>query len=87
MSSLNPFAKKQVKLPGKRVAVLKKSDDLTSNLAAASNPIVLPPQRANQDWSQPGGVASNSPGHLAYSATKRPEVAQINRSRRNRDPI
>lgn len=69
MSSLNPFAKKEVKLPGTRVAVLKRSDNLMSNLASASNPIVLPPQQANQDWSQPGGVASNSPGHLAFSAT------------------
>ena len=31
----------------------------------ATGPIVLPPAMANASWSQPGGVASNAPGHLA----------------------
>jgi len=65
ISDLNPFAKTKVALPGKRVAVMKKTDSLTDNIAPANQPIILPPQRANHDWSQPGGVASNAPGHLA----------------------
>ncbi len=69
MNELNPFAEKEVPLPGERVAVLKKSDNLTTNLAAATTPFSLPPERANREWSQPGGVASNAPGHLALSGT------------------
>lgn len=69
LSDLNPFTEKEVPLPGKRVAVMKKTDSLTDNIAPATQPITLPPQRANNAWSQPGGVASNAPGHLALADT------------------
>jgi len=40
--------------------------------------IMLPPARENASWSQPGGIASNAPGHLAFSgATKSAWTADI----------
>lgn len=63
LQDLNPFAEKEVPLPGKRVAVLQREDK--SELVAANKPIGLPPPRLNDNWSQPGGVPSNAPGHLA----------------------
>ena len=59
IQNLNPFAEKEVPLPGKRVAVIQQ-ENIDSNLAAADKPIaLLPPQRSNDSWSQPGGVANN----------------------------
>ena len=66
IDDVNPFAEKPVPLPGKRVAVIQQ-ENVSSNLAAADKPIVLPPQQQNAAWSQPGGVASNAPGHLAFA--------------------
>ena len=69
VSSLNPFSEKEVPLPGKRVSVMTKTDSVTDNIAAASAPVSLPPQRPNQSWTQPGGVPSNAPGHLLLAGT------------------
>ena len=72
VASLNPFAETEIPLPGERISVMKKTDSLTDNIAAATKPIALPPQHSNASWSQPGGVASNAPGHLALTgATKK----------------
>ena len=72
ISAMNPFAEKQVPLPGKRVAVVL-TDGATGSieLAAADRPLTLPPPVQNEAWSLPGGVASHSPGHLALPATIR----------------
>ncbi len=72
INALNPFAEKQVPLPGKRVAVML-SDGATGSveLAAADRPLTLPPPRQNDAWALPGGVASNAPGHLALPASIR----------------
>jgi len=67
LQDINPFAEKEVPLPGKRVAVIQQ-ENITGSLAAADKPISLPPQQPNDSWSQPGGVASNAPGHLALGA-------------------
>jgi outer membrane protein assembly factor BamB len=64
LQDLNPFAEKEVPLPGKRISVLQR-EDAGGELAAANRPIGLPPPRINDSWSQPGGVPSNAPGHLA----------------------
>jgi len=69
ISQLNPFAEKQAPLPGRRVSVLQLNDKEPKNLAAATEPIVLPPAEVNEDWSQPGGVANNAPGHLLVNAS------------------
>jgi outer membrane protein assembly factor BamB len=68
LSDLNPFAEKEVPLPGKRVAIIQQ-ETLRSDAVAASQPISLPPQQANEAWSQPGGVSSNAPGHLALGSS------------------
>ena len=64
-SDINPFAEKQVPMAGKRVAILQEQTTVGGELAPADRPIVLPAPRANETWSQPGGDASNTPGHLA----------------------
>jgi outer membrane protein assembly factor BamB len=64
--SLNPFASTEQPIPGKRVAVLTDDDTLAGNLETASVPVQVPPIGAVTEWSQPGGVASNAPGHLSY---------------------
>jgi len=69
MSELNPFAEKQVPLPGKRIPVMQAQNKLPGELADASTPITLPPQRANENWAQPGGEPNNSPGHLAFQGS------------------
>ena len=46
LDDVNPFAEKQVPLPGKRVSVIQQ-EKVTSNLAAADRPIMLPPQQQN----------------------------------------
>lgn len=68
LDSLNPFATKEVPLPGKRMAILDESTKVKADLAPANTPVVLPPQRANSDWTQPGGEPNNAPGHLALGS-------------------
>jgi len=70
LSDLNPFAEKEVPLPGKRIAIIQQ-ESLRSDASAAGRPVSLPPQQANEAWSQPGGVPSNAPGHLALGSTLR----------------
>lgn len=69
ISELNPFAEKQTPLPGRRVAVLATGDQKQQELAAADQPILLPPPTVNDDWPQPGGTSNNAPGHLLVNAT------------------
>ncbi len=71
VGDLNPFKEKQVPLPGKRVAIMQAPDKLPGDLAEASKPIALPSAVTNESWSQPGGVASNAPGHLALNGAVR----------------
>jgi outer membrane protein assembly factor BamB len=59
------FDKKQEPLPGRRISVLKADEKGGVSGPEATGPIMLPPAMANASWSQPGGVASNAPGHLA----------------------
>jgi outer membrane protein assembly factor BamB len=68
IQDLNPFAEKEVPLPGKRVAVLQQ-DNKIGELAAADQPIVLPAEKTNEAWAQPGGTSNNAPGHLALPAS------------------
>lgn len=67
ITDLNPFAEKQVPLPGKRIPVMAAAEKIPGELAAADRPIALPPAVANAAWSQPGGTPGNSPGHLALA--------------------
>lgn len=59
------FDKKQEPLPGRRISVLKADEAGAISAPEASGPIALPPAISNASWSQPGGVPTNAPGHLA----------------------
>jgi outer membrane protein assembly factor BamB len=66
IQDINPFAKKEEPLPGKRISVIQQETS-SIELASADHPIAIPPPRANDSWTQPGGVATNAPGHLALN--------------------
>lgn len=68
LSDLNPFAEKEVPLPGKRIPIIAATESLPSELASADSPVLLPPPQVNTAWSQPGGSASNAPGHPALGS-------------------
>ena len=59
------FDKKQEKLPGRRISVLKADEKGSISAPEAAGPVALPPAVTNASWSQPGGVPTNAPGHLA----------------------
>ena len=54
-------------LPGERVSVLTSDTSAATGSIESKEPVVLPAAQENASWSQPGGVASNAPGHLAFS--------------------
>ena len=61
-----PFSKEEERLPGERVSVITDPGQTGAD-QVAMRPVLLPPERANASWSQPGGVASNNLGHLALA--------------------
>ena len=67
----NPFAKKEVPLPGERIAVITDPNAVNVDPTQAARPVQLPAPRANASWSQPGGSPSNNPGHLVLSGDVR----------------
>jgi outer membrane protein assembly factor BamB len=71
LQDLNPFAEKEVPLPGKRVAIIQQ-ESVRSDAVAVGRPVSLPPQQPNDSWSQPGGVPSNAAGHLALGSQLKP---------------
>lgn len=72
IGDLNPFTEKEQPLPGKRIPVMQARDNIgAADLAPADKPVVLPPPRVNDGWTQPGGEPSNSPGHLALTGSVR----------------
>ncbi|MBN9292073.1 MAG: PQQ-binding-like beta-propeller repeat protein [Hyphomicrobium denitrificans] len=71
MSELNPFKTKQQALPGRRIPVIETTESLSDNLADADKPIVIPPMRSNDAWSQPGGEPNNVTGNLALAGAVR----------------
>ena len=46
---------------------MPEKEKVPGELADASQPIALPPERANDQWSQPGGEANNAPGNLVLN--------------------
>ena len=69
IASLNPFKEREIPLPGERISVMKPQDSPSIDPAVRAKPVSLPPAKTNMAWSQPGGVASNAPGHLSWSAS------------------
>lgn len=54
-------------LPGERVSVLASDANGATGSVESKEAVILPAPQENASWSQPGGVPSNAPGHLAYS--------------------
>ncbi len=67
ISELNPVKEKQTPLPGRRIPIVETTESISSNLADASAPVMIPAPRTNDAWSQPGGDANNAPGNLALN--------------------
>jgi outer membrane protein assembly factor BamB len=67
----NPFAKKEVPLPGERIAVITDPTLVNVDPAEAAKPIQLPAPQANASWSEPGGSPSNNLGHLVLGGELR----------------
>jgi outer membrane protein assembly factor BamB len=65
------FDKKEPPLPGERISVLS-SEGSTATAVESKEPVILPNPQNNASWTQPGGVASNSPGHLVFAGSGRP---------------
>lgn len=74
LGDLNPFKEKVAPLPGRRISLNEKDGKLPGDLADASVPVALPPIKTNDAWSQPGGEASNAPGHLALASAAPKQV-------------
>jgi outer membrane protein assembly factor BamB len=62
------FEKEEVPLTGQRVSVLAVGTGSAAEVES-KDPITLPQPQQNSAWSQPGGVPTNAPGHLAYSGS------------------
>jgi outer membrane protein assembly factor BamB len=67
----NVFKPKEELLTGKRETVLKTKAQLVPSENAANMAISIPSQKANSNWTQPGGDANNAPGHLTYAGSLR----------------
>lgn len=67
-NDLNPFAEKQQPLPGKRIPISSDVSTAGIDLAPADRPMAIAAFTGNESWTQPGGTANNSPGHLALGA-------------------
>jgi outer membrane protein assembly factor BamB len=65
---------------GKRIAVLTSEGDVEIDLAASALPMSLPPQTVNSGWTQSGGSASKSLGHLALGKALQ-QVFMVNAGR------
>ena len=70
LTGCNPFKKEPPKTPvlGERVAVLSSDADIDVDPATASAPFSLPVAQPNGEWSQPGGNAAKSMGHVALGS-------------------
>jgi outer membrane protein assembly factor BamB len=71
IAGCNPFKKGDVKTPvvGERISVLTGETDIEIDEATAATPFSLPAAVANEDWTQSGGNASKSMGHLALGSS------------------
>ena len=69
LNDINPFAEKPTILPGTRISVLGETNSVGADLASADRPIAIAPFAGNEAWTQPGGTANNSPGHLALATS------------------
>jgi len=54
---------------GNRTPILASENDVQADPQIATVPVVLPPATVNAGWTQPGGSANKSLGHLALGST------------------
>lgn len=54
---------------GNRTPILASENDVQADPQIATVPVVLPPATVNASWTQPGGSANKSLGHLALGST------------------
>jgi outer membrane protein assembly factor BamB len=57
---------------GERIPVLTTENDIEVDPATLALPFSLPPAQENTDWTESGGNAANSMGHLALGASLQP---------------
>lgn len=71
LSGCSVFKASKPKTPtiGERIPVLSAETRIEVDPALADVAIALPPVQANADWTQPGGNASKSMGHLALGTS------------------
>ena len=60
---------KKTPVLGERVPILMSENDITADASLAGVEVLLPPAAANESWTQPGGNAAKSMGHLALAAS------------------
>jgi outer membrane protein assembly factor BamB len=63
----NPFAKKEVPLPGERIPVITDPTLVSIDPTEATKPLKLPAPQTNASWTEPGGSPSNNLGHLSLN--------------------
>ena len=70
LGGCNPFKKGAPKTPvvGERIAVLTSESDIEIDDATAALPFSLPAAVANEEWTQSGGNAAKSMGHVALGS-------------------
>ncbi len=77
-SALGGGDKKDTPTIGKRIDILGTEADTVADPNLAGISVILPPVATNANWSQPGGNAAKSPGHLMLAeAPQRAWSAQI----------
>jgi len=63
----NLFKEEEKKLPGERISVVAPDSVSSIESIETAEPVSVSAEESNAEWTQPGGVASNAPGHLAYT--------------------
>ncbi len=70
LSGFNPFKNKEVPIPGDRISIMRPQDTLAVDRDASMTLVSIPVPTSNGAWTQPGGLASNAPGHLALKGVQ-----------------
>ena len=60
---------KKTPVLGERVPILLSENDIVADKSLADVAVALPEAAANDSWTQPGGNAAKSMGHLALGAS------------------
>ncbi len=61
------FEEEEERLPGERISVVSPNSTSALSNVDTAKPVSVDAEQVNGDWTQPGGVASNAPGHLAFT--------------------